>query len=225
MEGGTNMDNTNRRKRKQVGSWKNWHQTKEGTVDEDMPKLAKKFKQYSISKILDLGCGSGRHSVFFAEKGFEVFGFDFSEDSVNRAKEILQRLNLCANLKVWDMTHSLPYDDQFFDAVISTRVFHHSKMETIKRVIAEIKRVLREGGYVYIQVPMMEKVQKYIEQGGKFDEIEPGTFVPLEGSEKGIPHHNFTREELLGLFNDFKVKNLTERDEHYNLLAIKKSSS
>lgn len=217
------MVNTNRQEGGQTDSWKNWHRTKEGTVDEDMPKLAKEFKQHGISKILDLGCGSGRHSVFFAGKGFEVFGFDFSEDSVGRAKEILQRLNLRANLRVWDMTNPLPYGDQFFDVVISTRVFHHSKMEIIKRVIAEIKRVLRQGGYVYIQVPIMEKVQKYIKQGGKFDEIEPGTFVPLEGSEKGVPHHNFTREELLGLFDDLEVKSLSERDEHYNLLAIKSS--
>jgi len=217
------MVETNNQKSGQGDVWKNWHRTKEGIVYEDMPKLAEEFKQHGISRILDLGCGTGRHTIFFAEKGFEVFGFDLFEDSVNRAKEILQKLNLHANLRVWDMADPFPYNDEFFDAVISTRVFHHSKMETIRLVVAEIKRVLRKGGYVYVQVPMMERVQKYIKQGGKFDEIEPGTFVPLEGSEKGVPHHNFTQEELLELFGDFDVKSIAEGDEHYNLLATKAS--
>lgn len=215
------MTDTNKEKNGQIDSWEVWHQTKEGTVDEDMPKLAEEFKKNGVSKILDLGCGSGRHSVFFAKEKFKVFGFDLSKDSVGRAKEILQRMNLHVNLRTWDMASPFPYDDGFFDAVISTRVFHHSKMRTIKQVITEIKRVLRKGGYVYVQVPTLEKVQKYIEQGGKFNEVEPRTFVPLEGPEKGIPHHNFTREELIELFDDFNIKNITVREEHYNLLALK----
>lgn len=215
------MTNPSKRQKKLSDSWKDWHLTKEGKVDKDMPMLEKVFRKHGISKILDLGCGTGRHVVFFAERGFKVFGFDFSSDTIERAKKILRAKNLRVNLKVWDMAHPLPYEDGFFDAVVSIRVFHHSEMKTIKKIIAEIKRITRKGSYVYVQVPTLEKVLKYIEEGGKFQEIEPRTFVPLEGPEKGVPHHNFTKEELVELFKDFNIESITERDEHYNLLALK----
>jgi len=40
-----------------------------------------------ISRILDLGCGTGRHAIEFARRGFDVTGVDFSEAMLTRARE------------------------------------------------------------------------------------------------------------------------------------------
>jgi len=46
-----------------------------------------------------------------------------------------------------------------------------------------------------------------------YDEIEPGTFVPLEGSEKGLPHHIFTEKELFREFENFQIQEISLRDK------------
>jgi SAM-dependent methyltransferase len=49
--------------------------------------LFQKFGDGKISRILDLGCGTGRHAVEFAKRGFDVTGVDFSEAMLSRARE------------------------------------------------------------------------------------------------------------------------------------------
>jgi len=41
----------------------------------------------------------------------------------------------------------------FFDAVLATRVIHHTLVGNIKRIVSETDRVLKNGGYVFLQVP------------------------------------------------------------------------
>ena len=46
--------------------------------------LAERWKQKGYSHFLDLGCGLGRHSLFFARKGFTVHSIDLSKDAVEQ---------------------------------------------------------------------------------------------------------------------------------------------
>jgi SAM-dependent methyltransferase len=48
--------------------------------------LVERFGEGKVSRILDLGCGTGRHAVEFAARGFDVTGVDFSEAMLNRAR-------------------------------------------------------------------------------------------------------------------------------------------
>jgi len=41
--------------------------------------------------------------------------------------------------------------------------------------------------------------------------IEPGTFIPLEGPEKGLPHHIFSEEELRLEFGNFQIEDVSLR--------------
>ena len=203
--------------------WKDWYSKKKGTIDEDISKLEKLLRQNDFSRILDFGCGAGRHLVYFARKGFQVYGFDQSSDAIEQVKRDLQKERLNADVKVLNMSEKLPYEDGFFDAVISTRVLHHSYTKTIKRIIREITRVTRSNGYVYIQVPTLEKALRLKSEGETFNEPEPGTRIPLDGPEKGIPHHNFSEEELISLFKDYyDIEDIHVRNEHYCLLAKKR---
>jgi SAM-dependent methyltransferase len=68
-------------------AWSFWYSKKEETIDEDIPQLAEFFRNKGVSKIFDLGCGTGRHTIYFAEKGFETYGFDFSMSRWNVPKK------------------------------------------------------------------------------------------------------------------------------------------
>jgi len=205
-------------------TWLSWYWGKEDTVEEDIPKLATFLKDSGASTVLDLGCGTGRHSIFLAKNGFKISAFDQSESAIGRARELLSAENLSAELKVWNMTvFPYPYKDSLFDAVLAVKVIHHTKLDTVRRIICEIARITKVGGYVYVQVPTEEKGKRLtVEENLKSEEIEPGTFLFLEGDEAGVIHHYFSKEELVSLFGGFDVKDLHVLNEHFCLTGKKR---
>ena len=203
-------------------SWKFWYQRKEGTFEPEIPKLEELLKENSASKILDFGCGAGRHTAYLAKRGFEVYGFDASPTAIARTRALLKREHLRADLRVWDMLQPLPYENEFFDALLAVKVIHHTYMDKIKKIFKEIDRVLKKGGFLYLQVSAYSRGKQRI----KSEEPEPRTYLHLEGEEKGIPHHEFTKRELLTLLKNFKIEELHSKTEHYRgycLIARKKS--
>jgi len=183
---------------------------------EDMPGIVELLKEKGAHTILDLGSGSGRHVVYLAQCGFSVFGLDNSPEGIEITRGSLEKEGLAADLQLRGMTEKFPYEDAFFDAVISVQVIHHADSATIKDIVREIARVLKKDGFICITVPMVR------DQGITFREIEPNTFVPLDGAEKGLPHHYFTPEELKELFEDFSVTDIhLDSTNHYCLTAAK----
>lgn len=54
---------------------------------EEIPFLLKYFKKYKVKAVLDLGCGTGEHTLALAKKGFKVTGVDLNNDMLDYAKE------------------------------------------------------------------------------------------------------------------------------------------
>jgi len=186
---------------------------------EDLPKLVRIFKKAKVKRVLDLGCGSGRHVVYLAKHGFEVYGFDLSKEGIRLAKQWLKEKNLKAKLKVGDMNKKFPYRDKFFDAIICVQVLHHNTARKIKKVISEIYRVLKPSGYLFVTVPKSRNVKF---QGKKWKKIGYRTYVPLEGIEKGIPHFYFTKKLIREFFKDFEILDIhLDRYNHYCILMVK----
>jgi len=204
-------------------TWLYWYWGKEDTVDAEIPNLVSLFQEKGFGRVLDLGCGTGRHVIYLAQKGFQVSAFDQSEAAITRVRQLLAERGLTANLKVWDMAQTpYPFKESEFDAVIAVRVIHHTNMATIRKIIDEMFRVTREGGYLYVQSPTYEKAIRQRTNGSVSEEVERGTFLPMDGEEKGVLHHHFTREELNELFKN--ITDLHEREDHYCLTAVKRSS-
>lgn len=183
---------------------------------EDMSALVQTMKGRGVKTVLDLGCGSGRHTVYLAKNGFRVFGLDNSESGIEITKQWLKKEDISAKLQVQEMTNKFPYDDASFDAIVSIQVIHHADVATIKNIIAEMERVIKKGGFIFITVPKLKN------QGINFKQIEPNTFIPLDGREKGLPHHYFTPEELIEFFHSFEVIDIhLDQGNHYCLSAVK----
>ena len=157
---------------------------------EDMPGIVQLLKDRGASTVLDLGSGTGRHAVCLAKCGFSVFGLDNSPEGLKATRRWLADEGLTAELRLQSMTERFPCDDAFFDAVVSVQVIHHADVAAIRGMVGEVTRVLKKGGLLFVTVPKLRN------QGERFEQLEPNTYVPLDGPERGVPHHYFTTEEL-----------------------------
>lgn len=96
-------------------------------------------------RVLEIGCGQGHNSVFFAMYGAEVHGFDLSPKGIEMAQRIAQANGvegLC-HLRVANVS-AMPYADEWFDIVVCNAVLHHAiKYPNVKE---EIRRVLKPHG-------------------------------------------------------------------------------
>ena len=183
----------------------------------DMPQVLKTLQINKMHKVLDLGCGTGRHLVYLAQHNMQMYGIDNSPEALRQSREWLDQESLYANLELHEITNGLPYPDEFFDALISVQVINHGTLATIEKIIGEISRVVRPGGFIFITVAYKKH------PGTNYREIEPNTFIPEDGKEKGLPHHMFTEEELKVLFKDFRITGITiDKKDHYCLTAFKK---
>lgn len=90
----------------------------------DMAREKKRDDLMSNTSILDVGCGTGRHVVFFAEQGFTVSGIDHSKNAIKTAEEWLKAKNLSANVSV-STIDNIQFNDNSFNVVISMGVFDH----------------------------------------------------------------------------------------------------
>lgn len=184
---------------------------------EDMPDIVQLLKDRGASIILDLGSGTGRHIVYLARNGFSVFGLDDSPEGIRATRQWLVEEGLDADLQLQSMTERLPYEDSFFDAVVSVQVIHHADVATIRRVVEEVRRVLKGGGFLFVTVPKLK------DQGERFEQVESNTSIPLDGPERGLPHHYFTPEELREVFGGFDVAGIyLDRANHYCLSGFKR---
>jgi len=180
----------------------------------DIGRIADVFEKERVKRILDLGCGGGRHLVYLARRGFDVYGLDSAPTGLVYTLCVLAKEGLTAHFALHDMSN-LPYDNDYFDAVISIQVIHHNDLEGVKRTIGEIRRVVKREGLTWITMPVSKN-----EPSTKQKEIDPGTFLPLNGREKGLPHHYFKMEEIPALFSGFSIIDLhTDSTNHFSLLA------
>jgi len=195
---------------------------KEGRVFEEthpaMGWLMLLFRERGVTRVLDLGSGCGRHTVLLAENKFQTYGIDISSTGVEITKQALIAKELKADVRVADIYERLPYPDGFFDAILSIQTLHHNTLDRIKKLTGEMERILSRGGYIFATVPSK------MNQAEKFRLVERGTYIPLDGREKGLPHHFFTKEEILKLFSSFEIEEIfVDQIEHYAFRGIKKN--
>lgn len=184
---------------------------------EDMPDLARLLRGRGARTLLDVGSGSGRHVVYFARHGLAVRGVDRAPEGLRLTRQWLAAEGLTAGLCRQDLLDGLPYRDASFDALIAIQVIHHAPLAAIRRLVADLARVLKPGGVAFVTVPA--------DRDGRtpYEQIEPGTFVPLGGLEAGLPHHYFTPAELREEFRQFAIADIhLDAVNHYCLLASKR---
>jgi SAM-dependent methyltransferase len=129
------------------------------TVDFDRLRIG------PSSKVIDVGCGAGRHAFEAYRRGADVIAFDRDESELRSVDTILRAMAeegeapaaASAQVVLGDALN-LPYADETFDCVIASEILEHVPADAA--AIAELIRVLKVGGTLAVSVPrwLPEKV-------------------------------------------------------------------
>lgn len=131
----------------QLAHWNNAH--KEQWLHEHSAKQTV-FAEEIQSKIspqasiLELGCGEGNDSIFFAENGHAITATDFSDIAIEQNKERWSDPKL--TFVAQDISQPLQFADASFDVVYARLSLHYFTDEITQRAFREIARVLKPGG-------------------------------------------------------------------------------
>jgi len=144
-------------------------------------------------KALDLGCGGGNNTWFLAREGFDTYAVDGSEKAVALTKERLEKEGTVPARCVHGNFTRLPYDENFFDAVVDDFCVQANVMKDVKTIFGQVFRVLKPAGKYFGL--LLSSANQEMMQG---EEIEPGTFRGTRGERNARQRtvHFFSREEL-----------------------------
>ena len=126
--------------------------------------------------ILDAGCGTGEHALFFAARGHRVIGIDFVEEAIRRARRKAAERGLAVEFLVKDATALAQWGERFA-SVIDCGLFHVFSDADRQCYVQGLARVLEPGGRLFLLC---------------FSDEEPGTEGPRRVS----------RQELYDAFAD-----------------------
>lgn len=119
-----------------------------------LESFIEKMHEIAALRVLDLGCGSGRHLIALAEKGYDVEGVDYSPAGVRIANEWLESRDLPGHAYVADIHEKLAtYKNGEFDAIVAVNSLNYQSGGEFIIAIREINRLLKTGGLVLIVVP------------------------------------------------------------------------
>ena len=145
---------------------------------------------------LDLGCGRGRNSHYLSRLGLNAYGCDISMNAVRIAQICAQKERLLERFHQADVT-DLPYPAGVFAAAICYHVLPYLPVAAMQNGLAEIARVLRPGGWLYVDLLDCQDADF-----GCGPAIEAHTFLDLDG----VPVHFVSLEEIEALLYPFKIQ-------------------
>ena len=97
-------------------------------------------------KVLDMGCGTGRHTLWLAQAGAKVTGIDFSEAILDKARKKTKEYSI--KLIKHDLHERLPFRSGQFDMVVSGLLLEH--IADLAYYFSEVARVLTNSGRAVI---------------------------------------------------------------------------
>lgn len=120
--------------------------------------------------VLDVGCGTGDHALYFASRGCPVTGIDFVEEAITRAKKKAEGRTLPVTFLVQDALDLKGWAERF-DTVIDSGLFHVFSDQDRQSYVEGLATVLKPGGRLLLMC---------------FSDEEPGTQGPRRVSKQEL---------------------------------------
>lgn len=184
-----------------------------GTIGE-CDFIEKEIEYNKDLKILDIGCGTGRHSIELTKRGYHVTGIDLSDSMLKKAKENAEKQKVQVNFVKQD-ARSLPYNSEF-DLAIMICEGAFSLMETDEmnfQILENASKALKpkKGKLIFTTLnglfPLFHSVKDFLES-----EKKEGS---AEFSENKFDLMTFRETDVTTVVDDDGVKKKLVCNERY----------
>jgi SAM-dependent methyltransferase len=152
-------------------------------VERPTPFIAKRVSAWSrrgkSGRMLDIGCGEGRHTRLFARLGFQAVGMDYEPVAIQRALAIGRRESASKSRPRYIVgdVFALPFPEESFDVVVDYGCFHHVVRADTSRYMKGVASLLKERGYYFLtcfstkfkHFPGERRSRKFIVHRGHYD--------------------------------------------------------
>ena len=169
-------------------------------------KALKIFQEKNINKIIELGSGLGRDTIYFAKNSIHVTALDYSPSGIRTINEKSEKNNLSQNIstKIFDVRKKLPFENNSIDACFSHMLycmaFTSNELENLNN---EILRILKPSGINIYTV-------RHFEDGDYKKGIHRGEDLY---ENDGFIVHFFSKEKVNSLLNGFQNLKLENFEE------------
>jgi 2-polyprenyl-3-methyl-5-hydroxy-6-metoxy-1,4-benzoquinol methylase len=155
-------------------------------LKREMPFILSLIENIESPSVLDIACGSGRHSVALASQGAEVIGLDHSKSMIQEAKKHAATANVAPKFIVADMECIRTSVEGTFDLIIclGNSLALTNSIDSLKKVVNDIFHLLKDGGSFVAQVLNFEEIhwtgfRSFPSKTGKLSSGEEVTFSRL----------------------------------------------
>ncbi|MCR5308259.1 MAG: class I SAM-dependent methyltransferase, partial [bacterium] len=135
--------------------------------------FANKWIKENKKRVLDLGCGLGRHSMLFYDYGFNVTACDITPYCINYLKNWQKERNISFPVIECDMLN-MPFENNSFDCIYAYHVFSHTNLEGFKKMFNDIYKILDNDGEIFFDV-LSKKCDLYTKSG--FPKLDNNTIL------------------------------------------------
>lgn len=175
--------------------------------------------EFDTLSVLDLGAGTGRNAVYFAEQGARVYGFEFAPHTLAFAKEYCLKQGIAIDYRLHDIGTPYALEDGSIDIVLDVTSSNSLSDQARRVYLEEVTRVLRPGGYLFLRALSLEGDAHAKELVKRSPGPDPDTYVH---PDLGIVEKAFTRNSLLETYAPYLTSRFLERVEHYATVAGRK---
>ena len=155
-------------------------------LKRELPFILSLIENNESPRVLDIACGSGRHSVALASSGAEVVGVDYSKSMIQAAESHSVAANVTPKFIVSDMESIKTTVEGPFDLIIclGNSLALANDMDILKQVVKDIFHLLKDGGSFVAQVLNFEEIhwtgfRTFPSKVGKLSNGEEITFSRL----------------------------------------------
>lgn len=168
-------------------------------------EMIRLLKDERALSVLDVGCGTGRHSRYLAHHAFTAYALDTRQETLIPLTQPVNRDQPGHLYPVMATMTSLPFQTACLDAICCFSTIHHNRFSEIVMTLQEFARVLRSGGLLFLDI-LSRNDPSY----GRGSLLESHTFIGSRRGEDNIPHHYTSREDITRALSAFTLHSLEE---------------